>query len=229
MFQFRHALPRPDVIAGLLVAEGLSMDAYPPDFPQERARILVSAQAELTSEREKRRADVRDMLRNGVYKPTGRAKPATEYLLRAAREGTFPQINAGVDVANLLCLDSLLPVSMWDVDLAASRNFVLRYGRAGEAYIFNSAGQTIALHDLLVVAREEDDRALVNPVKDSLATKTIPQTTRAAVIVYTPSDHASLVEDLLGQFEHWLRQCGSDVRVGSGILHPGETLFLDLA
>ena len=43
-----------------------------------------------------RRASVRDMLRFGAYKPTGRGKPASEYLLNAAAEGHFPFISAAV-------------------------------------------------------------------------------------------------------------------------------------
>lgn len=202
------------------------MEVYTPEFLVERDRILAKAQLPLTAEREQRRSDVRDMLRNGVYKPTGRAKPATEYLLRAAREGTFPQINAAVDVANLLCLDYLLPVSLWDLDLAASCSYTLRYGKSDEAYVFNSAGQTIALEDLLVVARAEDDVAVVNPVKDSLATKTIPTTTRVAVIVYTPVAYAAELPDVLNLFARWLRACGSDVRIASGVVHPDEMLVL---
>ena len=36
------------------------------------------------------KAAVRDLLRFGAYKPTGRGKPASEYLLNAAAEGTVP-------------------------------------------------------------------------------------------------------------------------------------------
>src|SRR5215207_5167580 len=46
------------------------------------------------------RADVRDMLRHGGYKPTGRGKPASEHLLRAATEGHLGAINVAVDACN---------------------------------------------------------------------------------------------------------------------------------
>src|SRR5690606_30133755 len=43
------------------------------------------------------RAAVRDMLRHGGYKPTGRGKPASEYLVRAASESRLQSINLAVD------------------------------------------------------------------------------------------------------------------------------------
>jgi hypothetical protein len=43
------------------------------------------------------RAAVRDMLRPGGCKPTGRGKPASEYLVRAASEGQLAPINLAVD------------------------------------------------------------------------------------------------------------------------------------
>lgn len=229
LFQFRNALPRQDIVPGVLIAEGVSTDTYATELVELRDRIVGEAQQPWSPEREQRRTDVRNMLRYGTYKPTGRAKPATEYLLRAVQDGSFPQINPVVDVANLLGLDSLLPVSVWDLDLAASNAYTLRYGRPDEAYVFNSAGQTIALQDLLVLARDEDDQPLVNPVKDSLATKTIPQTTRIGVIVYAPLAYTSELPEVLDQYAAGFRACGKEVQIASGVLHPAEVLVLRLA
>src|SRR5579884_2517050 len=41
---------------------------------------------------------VRNLLKRGGFKPSGRNKPASEYLAQAAREGRFPTINNLVDV-----------------------------------------------------------------------------------------------------------------------------------
>ncbi len=46
------------------------------------------------------RRRVRDMLRHGHYKPTGRGKPASEFLLQAALSGSFPHVRCPVDVNN---------------------------------------------------------------------------------------------------------------------------------
>ena len=79
------------------------------------------------------------MLRNGSYKPTGRGKPANEYLLRAAGEGSFPATNALVDANNLVSLKHMVPISVWDLDLASSHHTLFRLGRDDERYVFNRA------------------------------------------------------------------------------------------
>src|SRR5690606_22849271 len=64
------------------------------------------------------RAAVRDLLRKGGFKPTGRSKPASEYLLRAAGDGQLAAINAAVDACNVASLHSGLPISVVDLDRA---------------------------------------------------------------------------------------------------------------
>jgi DNA/RNA-binding domain of Phe-tRNA-synthetase-like protein len=129
---------------------------------------------------------VRDMLRHGKYKPTGRGKPASEYLLRAAVENRFPSINNLVDINNLVSLRSLLPISLIDLARAGREQFVVRYGRPSESYVFNSAGQTIDVEDLVVVARIPDDEPCANPVKDSMMTKLGDRSTDVMAVLYSP-------------------------------------------
>jgi len=63
------------------------------------------------------RAAVRDLLRHGgIFKPTGRSEPASEYLLKAASEG-MASINLAVDACNVASLHSGLPISVVDLDL----------------------------------------------------------------------------------------------------------------
>ncbi len=62
------------------------------------------------------RKSVRDLLRHGGYKPTGRGKPASEYLLGAAAGAPLPEINAAVDACNAVSLHSGLPISVVDLD-----------------------------------------------------------------------------------------------------------------
>jgi DNA/RNA-binding domain of Phe-tRNA-synthetase-like protein len=142
------------------------------------------------------------MLRHGSYKPTGRAKPASEYLLRTAVEGQVPVINVLADANNVVSLESLFPISIIDLDLAGVDRFVVRRGRAGESYVFNPSGQELGLQDLLLVAGLPQDSPLATPVKDSQATKTSPTTRRALGIVYAPSslalDLKSATERLAG-------------------------------
>src|SRR5689334_19115550 len=53
---------------------------------------------------------VRDLLRHGGFKPAGRSKPASEYLVAAIAENRFPRINALVDACNVVSLHSALPI-----------------------------------------------------------------------------------------------------------------------
>jgi len=131
--------------------------------------------------------EVRAMLRHGKYKPSGRGKPASEFLLHAALRGEFPLVNGPVDANNAISLASGLPGSIFDADLTGPRLF-LRYGRSGEAYVFNPSGQAIDLEDLLVVCRAGADgrEPCGNPVKDSMATRVHADTRSVIGILYAP-------------------------------------------
>ena len=148
---------------------------------------------------ESRTRAVRDMLRNGSYKPAGRAKPSSEYLLAAALDGDFPRVNPFVDAVNLASLKYLYPMSIFDADKAGGA-LVCRLGAAGESYVFNSGGQIIDLEDLLCVCAKAPVRELgisaeagaggipiVNPVRDSMATKLFECAHNAIAIIYAPS------------------------------------------
>jgi DNA/RNA-binding domain of Phe-tRNA-synthetase-like protein len=130
-------------------------------------------------------AAIRDLLRKGGYKPTGRGKPASEYLAQAAARSDFPRISHVVDALNLVSLESGLPISLLDTDLAmtGATGLVIRLGRAGEKYVFNAAGHEIDVAGLLCVARA-DGPAIGNAVKDSMATKTTPETKNVVAVVW---------------------------------------------
>lgn len=151
------------------------------------------------------RGAVRDLLRHGKYKPTGRGKPASEYLRQAAREGRFPRIDALVDLNNLASLESGLPISVLDLT-RAGRQFILRYGRAGESYVFNAAGHTIDLQDLLLIARLPEDQPCANAVKDSMATKVGSGTTEALAVIYAPAALAARAERAAERFATLARE-----------------------
>jgi DNA/RNA-binding domain of Phe-tRNA-synthetase-like protein len=154
-----------------------------------------------------RKAAVRGMLRFGKYKPTGRGKPSSEYLLAAALNGEFPLVNGPVDVNNAISLECGYPASIFDLDLCRSE-LLLRRGIAGESYIFNFSGQSIDLEDLLSVCRKDGDAWLPcgNPVKDSMATKTKESTRNVAAVIYAPqADPLSDLETAASRFADLLR------------------------
>lgn len=154
-----------------------------------REEICAAARNPAPFDRQQRIRIIRDMLRNGKYKPAGRAKPSPEYLLQSALDQDFPSVNPLVDAVNLASLESLYPMSIFDLEKAGAK-LLLRRGRTGESYVFNPSGQTIDLEDLLCVCslkeNEADGRPIVNPVRDSMATKLFPGASHAAVVVYAP-------------------------------------------
>lgn len=151
-----------------------------PTDPGLAALLGASAACPFTADDAVRDA-VRDMLRHGGYKPAGRGKPASEYLVRAAAEGGLRPINAAVDACNVVSLHSGLPISLVDLDLARPP---LRIALAptGAAYVFNASGQTMDLRGLVCLLDAEGPCA--NPVKDSQRTKTHAGTRRTLSVVW---------------------------------------------
>ncbi len=177
----------PLVAVGWVVAEGCHVGEASAALQAEVAAATAGALARRESPAtESVRRAVRDLLRHGTYKPTGRGKPAGEYLAQAAAEGAFPRVNNLVDINNLVSVDTGLPISLIDLDRAGTEAFRIRRGREGEEYVFNPSGQVLGLRDLLLVAALPDDRPCASPVKDSQATKTHAGTTRALGILYAP-------------------------------------------
>jgi DNA/RNA-binding domain of Phe-tRNA-synthetase-like protein len=127
------------------------------------------------------RAEVRQLLRAGGFKPAGRSKPASEYLVAAANERRFPRINAAVDACNVVSLHSGLPISLLDVDRLHGE---LRVGiaPAGTSYVFNPSGQVIDASGLLCVF--DADGPTGTPVKDAQRTKTHDDTRVTLSIVW---------------------------------------------
>ncbi|HEY4238556.1 MAG TPA: phenylalanine--tRNA ligase beta subunit-related protein [Kofleriaceae bacterium] len=125
---------------------------------------------------------VRDLLRAGGYKPSGRSKPASEYLVGARAEGRFPRINAVVDACNIASLCSGLPISLVDLDRVSGDVLTVRVAPAGTSYLFNPSGQVIDASGLLCVY--DADGPTGTPVKDAQRTKTHDGTRRALAVLW---------------------------------------------
>ena len=139
--------------AALVWARGLpgcpKTEAPPAYLADLLGRVRAAGESFLPPER---KAAVRDMLRFGKYKPAGRSKPSSEYLLAAALDGEFPLVNGPVDANNAISLEWGYPASIFDAAKTGPELFIRR-GLAGESYVFNPSGQAIELEDLLVVCR----------------------------------------------------------------------------
>jgi DNA/RNA-binding domain of Phe-tRNA-synthetase-like protein len=173
--------------------------------PEEvRALLALEAKAPLEADDAVREA-VRALLRKGGFKPTGRSKPASEYLLRAVREGALSSINLAVDVCNVVSLHSGLPISV--VDLArAGPPFRVGLAPATASYVFNSAGQSIDLGGLLCLF--DADGPCANAVKDAQRTKTTAETTRTLSLVWGTTALPGRAAQATAWYERLLGQQG---------------------
>ena len=143
---------------------------------------LLDANAQTPLERsEELRGAVRDMLRVGGYKPTGRGKPASEYLVRTAQEGGIRSINPAVDACNVVSLHSGFPISVIDLDLVQPP-LSISIAPTGTSYVFNLTGQEIDVSGLICL--NDNAGPCANAVKDSQRTKTRPETTRTLSVIW---------------------------------------------
>ena len=178
------SLDHPDLIVGLIEAEGVTIAPAPAPLQA----LIDAAVAELADPwpTPSLKAGVRDMLRHGGYRPSGRNKPASEYLIQTARKGRFPSINNVVDINNLMSMTHGWPMSALDRSraLGDAEAFEVRLGREGERYVFNSVGQEIDLRGLVGLGRA--GAALVgNPVKDAMVAKTDDASDTLIVAIWT--------------------------------------------
>lgn len=127
------------------------------------------------------RTAVRDLLRQGGFKPSGRSKPASEYLVAAHAENRFPRINAAVDACNFASLHWGLPISLIDLDRVVG-DLSIRVCPPATSYVFNPSGQVIDASGLLAVFDQEGPTG--TPVKDAQRTKTHDGTTRTLAVIW---------------------------------------------
>ena len=162
------------------------------------ALLKLDAPAPLRSDDTVRDA-VRQLLRHGGFKPAGRSKPASEYLIKAVGEGTLGTINPAVDVCNIVSLHSGLPISV--VDLAkAQPPFRVAVAPVGASYVFNASGQSIDLAGLLCL--EDAAGPCGNAVKDAQRTKTDAATRQTLTVIWG----ANSLGERARRAETWYRE-----------------------
>ena len=150
---------------------------------------------------------VRDLLRHGGYKPTGRGKPASEYLRQAVEKGRLSSINLVVDACNVVSFHSGLPISVVDLSKVAEPLSV-KIAPPETEYVFNQSGQTIKLDGLLCLFDAEG--ACANGVKDSQRTKTNDQTRRTLILVWGTKELAGRSEAAADWYRNLLHQAGAE-------------------
>ncbi len=151
---------------------------------------------------------IRDLLRHGGFKPTGRNKPASEYLIKAVEKGWFGPgkgINLAVDICNVVSLRSGLPISVLDAGLA-ELTWSIGIAPEGTTYVFNPAGQVIDISGLLTFSDASGPCA--GPVKDSQRTKTCDQTHATLTIIWGTRALPGRTEETYAWYQGLLRAAG---------------------
>lgn len=179
----RFSLDHPSLRIALVYAGNVSAAPSPPELLFALSTLEEELRGAPERFSEQVRAEIRNVLRRGGYKPTGRGKPASEFLLGQALAEGLPRINALVDINNLVSLRHAHPISVFDADRLGPDSS-LRFGRAGETYVFNASGQTMDIAGLPVVCRGAEAEAVGNAVKDSMLCKVGSETRRALFVVY---------------------------------------------
>jgi DNA/RNA-binding domain of Phe-tRNA-synthetase-like protein len=186
----------------------LDIAAFTAEFPRPLGEVDSSAEllalfapdagAPMASSDAVREA-VRKLLRHGGFRPTGRSKPAAEYLIKAVAEGILRPINLAVDACNVVSLHSGLPISVVDVDKVAAPLSV-RIADANAKYVFNASGQEIDLGGLLCLCDAAGPCA--NAVKDAQRTKIDGATRRTLAIIWG----TNALPGRAGEAARWYRE-----------------------
>lgn len=142
---------------------------------------------------------VRDLLRVGGFKPAGRSKPASEYLLKAVEGGFLSSINGAVDICNIVSFHSGLPISVVDLDRVRAP-YSIGHCPPETHYVFNLSGQEIRLDGL--VAFHDKDGPSACAVKDSQRSKTGPETLRTLSVIW--GTHA--LKNYTQEVAHWYQE-----------------------
>lgn len=179
---FRTEIEREDFLASAITIEGMEVRSSGPALLERLETVYTDLAAGAAGGGDERRKAVRDVLRNGKYKPAGRGKPASEYLKGVwTKEGRIDLINNAVDVNNLVSLRHGLPISAFDLSRLGNE-VVIRLGRPDERYVFNASGQELDCQDLVVVC--DGPAPIGSPIKDSQGTKLFPGATGVLYVVY---------------------------------------------
>lgn len=179
---FHLVIERPELMATASTIDGIVVRPAGVALQRRLGELDRDLKKGVAGGDDQRRKAIRDILRNGRYRPSGRGKPAQEYLSKVwTSNGTIDLINNVVDVNNIFSLRHGLPVSAFDAGKIQG-DLTIRLGREDESYIFNAAGQNLACKDLVVVCDETGP--IGSPVKDSQRTKLFPGATAVVFVVY---------------------------------------------
>jgi DNA/RNA-binding domain of Phe-tRNA-synthetase-like protein len=226
---FCNNLARKDVVVGILSAIGV--------YGATSAFSLTLLNSELSqkvgffsAKYESRRKAVRDILRNGKYKPSGRGKPASEYLVSLIERGEpLPSINPLVDIFNYTSARFQIPISVWSPRQLSADSYTFALGRPGDAYQFNSSGHVIEVKDLIVGAmiRNDESVSFLSPVKDAHIAKVDSTANHIAAAFYVPVSEAEEMEAMFDCVRRLLHEAAPACDIIAEQLASGDQLRIE--
>jgi DNA/RNA-binding domain of Phe-tRNA-synthetase-like protein len=160
----------------------------------------------------------RELYRSFRIDPT-HTRPSSEALLRRLLQGKpFPQILNAVDLCNLLSLEFLLPLGLYDAERIQGP-VVLRRGLPGESYA-GIRKEQVSLEGRPVL--EDSAGPFGNPTSDSLRTAITLSTCRLWLVIFAPGtfprakleEFSQIAEDAMAMH---LSEAGGRMESGSEI------------
>ena len=186
----------PRLKLGVIEVEGGTVRDSGKELRERCAGLVEQVTVEGYEIPEDKRRAVRQLLKIGGFSPSGRNRPAHELLVRDIQErGEFNHINNVVDVNNVISLESLLPISIFDRDKMGDR-LIVRIGEPEEGYVFNQSGQFLDVKRCICCCRRNagNSEPVGTPVKDSMETKIFEGASRFLGVIYGTTDGWSSYE-----------------------------------
>ncbi|MBU1109152.1 MAG: hypothetical protein KKB51_20915 [Candidatus Riflebacteria bacterium] len=199
------ALPPSNLRIGLIEARGITVKPSTQEYRDQIGSDTIKFVSPDCIYPDQMQKGIRSLLKTFGFHPSGRSRPASEFLFKDLQNrGGFNFINNVVDINNHLSLTSHLPISTFDLE-KSGYDLCLRIGLDDETYIFNREGQELSLKKLLVVARHGMDSAAIgSPVKDSQGTKVFEESKNIAVVIYT-SGNVTTEDDMQRLLDRYVR------------------------
>ena len=212
-------LPESNLRIGFLEAFNIQVKSSSDDYKQKINEDINEMLKPNYSYPDNMQKGIRSLLKTFGFHPSGRSRPASEYLFKdLTNRGGFNYINNIVDINNHISLKYKLPISVFDLDKSGFE-LCLRVGADTEEYIFNKEGQILSLKKLLLVAKTGAE-AIGTPVKDSQATKVFEPTNKIAFFVYTSSNITSKEEmnKILDEIGKYLQKEANATDIATAVL-----------
>lgn len=140
-------------------------------------------------------------------------RPSSEALIRRILRGLdIPSVNNVVDIGNIVSMETLIPIGIYDLDKVKGETLYLRMSRSGE--VFHPIGGSVEILGSGQIVLADNEKILhVYPYRDSEFTK-VTRSTRNILIIScgVPGVNKSLVREALDRVvQNIIRYAGGEL------------------